>query len=207
MEFKTFDPTKIGFGVVYVEAARQGGKTVLGRDLLFHNKAKFNRAVYAEPGDIATDAYDEQDFPVWCELKDYGEMQSIMDAQKTGGGNVVVIMEHYTAHDSGIGRELYLNGRHRRMLCINSEQAFYPSCAPLKGQVDYEFIRLVMDKQKTWKRAFNIFPTYEEFLDAYNRCTQDYSFMVIDNTVRSDRIEDRVFRYKATYPLPEFTLG
>ena len=26
-------------------------------------------------------------------------------------------------------------------------------------------------------------------------------------TVRSDRIEDRVFRYKATYPLPEFTLG
>jgi hypothetical protein len=29
MEFKTFDPTKIGFGVVYVEAARQGGKTVV----------------------------------------------------------------------------------------------------------------------------------------------------------------------------------
>lgn len=44
---------------------------------------------------------------------------------------------------------------------------FYPSCAPLTGQVDYEFIGLVMDKQKTWKRAFNIFPTYEEFLDAY----------------------------------------
>lgn len=203
MEFKTFDPTKIKFGVVYVEAARKGGKTVLARDLLFRTKAKFGRAVYAK----SKFRDDHGEFPAWCEQQDYSEMQSIMDAQKTGGDNLAVIMEHYSAHHTDIGRQLYLNGRHRRMLCINSEQAFSPSHGPLKGQVDYEFVRMVMDTRKTWERAFGIFPTYEEFLDAYNRCTQDYSFMVIDNTVRSDRIEDRVFRYKPTYPLPEFTLG
>lgn len=42
-----------------------------------------------------------------------------------------------------------------------------------------------------------MFPTFDVFCEVMDMCTDDYGCIVIDNTVNSARLEDRVFWYKA----------
>ena len=51
-----------------------------------------------------------------------------------------------------------------------------------------------------------MFPTFEIFCQVMNQCTENYECLVINNTVRSNKLEDCVFWYKAT-DHPPFKLG
>jgi hypothetical protein len=44
---------------------------------------------------------------------------------------------------------------------------------------------------------FGIFPTLDAFNAALTACTENYSCLVLDNTSKSNRLEDCVFWYKA----------
>ena len=51
-----------------------------------------------------------------------------------------------------------------------------------------------------------MFPTYEIFSQVMDQCTSNYECLVIDNTTKSNKIEDMVFWYKADNH-PAFKLG
>lgn len=51
-----------------------------------------------------------------------------------------------------------------------------------------------------------MFPTLESFCQVMDQCTENYECLVIDNTSKSNRLEEQVFWYKAD-PHEEFTIG
>ena len=42
-----------------------------------------------------------------------------------------------------------------------------------------------------------MFPTFESFCQVMNQCTENYECLVIDNNVKSNRLNDQIFWYKA----------
>ena len=70
----------------------------------------------------------------------------------------------------------------------------------LRANVDYVFIlreNIIQNREKLYKSFFGIFPNFDMFSKVMDACTENYECLVLDNTVRSNRIQDCVFWYKA----------
>ena len=71
----------------------------------------------------------------------------------------------------------------------------------LRANVDYVFIlreNIVQNREKLYRSFFGIFPTFDMFNQVMNSCTENYECLVLDNTSKSNKIEDCVFWYKAS---------
>jgi hypothetical protein len=80
----------------------------------------------------------------------------------------------------------------------------------LRANIDYVFIlreNIVANRERLWKNFFGIFPTFDLFGKTMDACTENFECLVLDNTVKSNKIEDCVFWYKAKYPPPKFKVG
>ena len=70
----------------------------------------------------------------------------------------------------------------------------------LRANVDYVFIlreNIIQNREKLYKSFFGIFPTFDMFNKVMDACTENYECIVLDNTSKSNKIEDCVFWYKA----------
>jgi hypothetical protein len=71
----------------------------------------------------------------------------------------------------------------------------------LRANVDYVFLlreNILQNREKLYKSFFGIFPSFDMFNKVMDACTENYECLVLDNTVKSNRIQDCVFWYKAT---------
>lgn len=71
----------------------------------------------------------------------------------------------------------------------------------LRANVDYVFIlreNVIQNREKLYKSFFGIFPTFDMFNQVMNACTENYDCLVLDNTSKSNKIQDCVFWYKAS---------
>jgi hypothetical protein len=106
-------------------------------------------------------------------------------------------------------RSLFMNGRHYKVFFIITMQ--YPLGIPpnLRANIDYVFIlrnNSTSDRKRIYEHYAGIFPTFEAFCQVMDSCTENYECLVINNTVRSNKIEDCVFWYKAD-PHEDFKIG
>jgi hypothetical protein len=79
----------------------------------------------------------------------------------------------------------------------------------LRANVDYVFIlreNVIQNREKLYKSFFGIFPTFEMFNQVMTSCTENYECLVLDNTSKSNKIQDCVFWYKAK-PRENFKIG
>ena len=70
----------------------------------------------------------------------------------------------------------------------------------LRANVDYLFIlreNIIDNQKKLWKYFFGMFPTLASFQQTFMACTENYECLVLDNTSKSNKIEDCVYWYKA----------
>ena len=70
----------------------------------------------------------------------------------------------------------------------------------LRANIDYIFVlreNILQNREKIYKNFFGIFPSFEMFNQVMNSCTENFECLVLDNTSRSNKIEDCVFWYKA----------
>ena len=70
----------------------------------------------------------------------------------------------------------------------------------LRANVDYVFIlreNVLQNREKLYKSFFGIFPTLDMFNQVMTKCTENYECLVLDNTSKSNKIEDCVYWYKA----------
>ena len=70
----------------------------------------------------------------------------------------------------------------------------------LRANVDYIFIlreNVLQNREKLYKSFFGVFPTFDMFNQVMTACTENYECLVLDNTSKSNKIEDCVFWYKA----------
>lgn len=98
-------------------------------------------------------------------------------------------------------RLIFMNGRHWKILFLLSMQYCMDLPPDLRANVDYLFIlreTIIDNQKKLWKYFFGMFPTFSSFQQTFISCTENFECLVLDNTCRSNKIEDAVFWYKAT---------
>jgi hypothetical protein len=116
--------------------------------------------------------------------------------------------DHSWTKDKGI-RQLFMNGRHWKILYIITMQ--YPLGIPpnLRTNIDYVFIlreNLYANRKRIYEQYAGMFPTFESFCQIMDQCTEDYECLVIHNNSKSNKLEDQVFWYKADSH-PDFRIG
>jgi hypothetical protein len=98
-------------------------------------------------------------------------------------------------------RQIFMNGRHWKLLFILSLQYCMDLPPDLRANVDYLFIlreNIIDNQKKLWRYFFGMFPSLGAFQQIFMACTENFECLVLDNTSRSNKIEDCVFWYKAT---------
>jgi hypothetical protein len=106
-------------------------------------------------------------------------------------------------------RLLFMNGRHWKIMLIITMQ--YPLGIPpvLRTNIDYVFILrepYIANRKRIYDNYAGMFPTFESFCQVMDQCTENYECLVINNNVKSNKLQDQVFWYKADNH-NEFRLG
>jgi len=97
-------------------------------------------------------------------------------------------------------RQCFMNGRHWKLFFMLTMQYCMDLTPDLRANVDYVFIlreNVIQNREKLYKSFFGIFPTFDMFNQIMNACTENYECLVLDNTSKSNKVEDCVFWYKA----------
>jgi len=97
-------------------------------------------------------------------------------------------------------RLLFMNGRHWKVMLIITMQ--YPLGIPptLRTNIDYVFIlreNYIANRKRIYENYAGMFPTFESFCQVMDQCTENYECLVINNNVKSNKLQDQVFWYKA----------
>jgi hypothetical protein len=87
----------------------------------------------------------------------------------------------------------------------------YPLGIPpnLRTNVDYVFIlreTYMSNKRRIYENYAGMFPTFDSFVQVMEQCTENYECLVINNNVKSNKLTDQVFWYKAE-PHADYRLG
>lgn len=106
-------------------------------------------------------------------------------------------------------RMLFMNGRHWKIMLVITMQ--YPLGVPpnLRTNIDYVFILrepYKANKKRIYENYASLFPTFASFEQVMDQCTENYECLVIDNNVKSNKLEDAIFWYKAE-ARADFRLG
>ena len=107
-------------------------------------------------------------------------------------------------------RELLMNGRHYGLTTWISLQ--YPLGIPpdLRTNLDFIFIfrePIRANRKRLYENFAGCVGSYDEFQVILDQCTSDYSCLVVDNTTKSNNIEDMVFYWRAPAVIPKFRMG
>jgi hypothetical protein len=97
-------------------------------------------------------------------------------------------------------RLLFMNGRHWKLMLIITMQ--YPLGIPpeLRTNIDFVFILrepYVSNRKRIYDNYAGMFPTFESFCQVMDQCTENYECLVINNNVKSNKLQDQVYWYKA----------
>lgn len=94
----------------------------------------------------------------------------------------------------------YKNGRHWNMIHILSLQYSLDILPSIRTNIDYTFILRETNQRNRkalWENYAGCIPNYQMFQDIMDTITEDFTALVINNRVQSNKIEDCVFWYKA----------
>ena len=97
-------------------------------------------------------------------------------------------------------RLLFMNGRHWKIMLIITMQ--YPLGIPptLRTNIDYVFILrepYIANRRRIYENYAGMFPTFESFCQVMDQCTENYECLVINNNVKSNKLHEQIFWYKA----------
>jgi len=104
-------------------------------------------------------------------------------------------------------RWIFMNGRHAHVTFILTMQYCMGITPSLRTNVDYIFIckePKIGNQKRLYEHYAGMFPCFEMFRVALNRCTKDRGCLVIDNSSNSDKLEDQVFWYRANINKPDW---
>jgi hypothetical protein len=106
-------------------------------------------------------------------------------------------------------RYLFMNGRHIKVFLAIKMQ--YPLGVPpdLRTNVDYVFILRENNhgnRKRIYENYASVFPSLEFFSQCMDQLTSGYGCIIIDNTSKSNKLEDNVYWYEAE-DHPPFTVG
>jgi hypothetical protein len=227
LELKKFDMKSISFKaadskgpVVFLIGRRDTGKSFLVRDLLyyqqdipigtvisgteegngFYGKMVPKLFIHKEYNTVIVENILKRQRSVLKQIKKEHELyrKSNIDPR------TFVIMDD-CLYDNSWSRDkmmrlLFLNGRHWKVMLIITMQ--YPLGVPptLRTNIDFVFILrepYISNRKIIYENYAGMFPTFEAFSQVMDQCTENYECLVINNNVKSNKLQDQVFWYKA----------
>jgi hypothetical protein len=196
---------------------RRTGKSTLLRDIMYHMRDKLEFGVaMCGSDDTAEDMakfipesciYDNFSAAALNVLLKYqGKCVQEHNAKK-----VFLIMDD-TMYDkktlkSQDIRQVFMNGRHKKVFFLCAVQYLMDISPDLRCNIDFLFVlkeNILSNREKLWKYFFGMFADFKDFSVTMNSCTDGFGCMVLNNTVRSNKIEDCVFWYQADPSPPSF---
>jgi hypothetical protein len=210
--------------VIVIVAKRNSGKSFLVRDIMFHHQGIPLGMVISPTehanrfyGDFVPDVFihDEYDPELIANIL---KRQRMVMTQLNRGTKLdpraFLIMDDCMydnkrwINDPNI-RSIFTNGRHYSLMYILTMQYVLGITPQLRGQVDYVFLLRepsIANQKRIYQNFGGAFPSFEVFSQVFGQITQNYECMVVNNSARSNRLEDEVFWYKAA-PRPTFRIG
>ena len=222
LQLKKFDPRTMGDDRICVFIGKRNtGKSYLIRDIMNYKKHIPTGIVQSATeecnkfyGDFVPDLFIYNEFDKEAiERVMVRQKKLIKDPKKKNIGTFLLIddcMYDNRFLKETVMREIFLNGRHAKIFFMLSMQYCMDLPPALRANIDYVFIlreNIVANREKLWKNFFGIFPNFDLFSKTMDACTENYECLVLDNTVKSNKIEDCVRWYKAKSPAPKFRVG
>jgi hypothetical protein len=97
-------------------------------------------------------------------------------------------------------RLLFMNGRHWKIMLIITMQTPLGIQPNLRTNVDFVFIlrdSYLSNRKRIYENYAGMFPTLESFCQVMDQCTENYECLVINNNVKSNKLQEQIFWYKA----------
>ena len=210
LQLRKFDPSKMADDKVCVFIGKRGtGKSTLVTDILWHKK--HIPAGIAMSGTEEGNGYYKQFIPDLFVYGDYNRdaLEKIIERQKkllaVGRCQPVFILMDDCMYDRSFMRDtcirqLFMNGRHWKIFFMMTTQYCMDMTPMIRTNVDYVFAlrdNVRQNRENLYKAFFGVFPTFDQFSQVMDACTENYECLVLDNTSKSNRITDCVFWYKA----------
>ncbi|MBI96606.1 hypothetical protein CL656_05620 [bacterium] len=236
LELKKFNMNKITFlpnenkgPVVVLIGRRDTGKSFLVRDLLYYHRNIPIGTVIS--GTEAGNGFYSAHVPKLFIHEEYssGIIENILKRQRSVIKQVKKQIQQYRKSQidprafcilddclfdaswtkDKMMRLLFMNGRHWKIMLIITMQ--YPLGIPptLRTNIDYVFILrepYIANRKRIYENYAGMFPTFESFCQVMDQCTENFECLVIDNNVKSNKLHDQIFWYKASQH-GDFKLG
>lgn len=216
LRLKKFDMKRLRYdSVVVLLGKRNTGKSFLVRDILYHHR-NIPLGTIVSPSEEANQFFTPivPNFFIHDEFTS-GLVDRVVKRQKKAtkawqkdkslDPRSFLVFDDCMFDNSWKGdknvRLLFMNGRHYKMLFLITMQ--FPLGIPpvLRTNVDFVFIlrdNLYSNRKRIYEHWAGMFPNFKTFCSVLEQCTENYECLVIDNTVKSNKIEDIVYWYKAS---------
>tara|TARA_B110000483_G_scaffold243011_2_gene330863 strand:+ start:687 stop:1523 length:837 start_codon:yes stop_codon:yes gene_type:complete len=227
LELKKFSMNSISFKkdenkgpVIVLIGRRDTGKSFLVRDLLFHHVdipigtvisgTEAGNGFYSEhvPKLFIHDEYKTSIIENILKrqkvvIKQVNKQIEIYKKSKIDARSFVILDD--CLYDNSWSRDkmmrlLFMNGRHWKVMLIITMQ--YPLGIPptLRTNIDYVFILrepYIANRKRIYENYAGMFPTFESFCQVMDQCTENFECLVINNNVKSNKLQEQIFWYKA----------
>jgi hypothetical protein len=211
LQLKKFNPkTMRDNSIVVFIAKRMSGKSICVKDIMYY-KRNLAAGVVMSGTEEGNGFYKDfiPDLFIYNEYKS-DVIEKVVQKQKqlikkgARDNNVFIILDD-CMYDKKflrekIMRQIFYNGRHWNVFFMLTMQYCMDLTPDLRSNIDYIFVfreNILQNREKIWRNFFGIFPTFDMFNQVMNACTENYECIVLDNTIKSNKIEDVVFWYKA----------
>ena len=210
IQLKKFDPSKMADDKVCVFIGKRGtGKSTLVTDILWHKRGI--PAGIAMSGTEEGNGHYKQFIPDLFVYSDYNKdaVEKIIERQKrnlaVGKCQPVFILMDDCMYDRSFMRDtvihqLFMNGRHWKIFFMMTTQYCMDMTPMIRTNVDYVFVlrdNVRQNRENLYKAFFGVFPTFDQFCQVMDACTENYECLVLDNTSKSNDVTNCVFWYKA----------
>lgn len=210
LKLRKFDPSTIkDTSICVVIGKRNTGKSVLAKDLMFHKRHLPAGIVMSATeegnsfyGSWVPDSFIYSDF-------DRGVIENLIDTQrrriKSGTASNVFLILDDCMYDKRLLKEkcmrsLFMNGRHWKIFLMLTAQYCGDLGPDIRSNIDYVFIlrdNIPGNRERLFKNFFGLMPSFACFCQLMDATTENYECLVVDNTSRSNNLEDCLFWYKA----------
>ncbi len=220
MSIPAFDPSTMKPDATVMMIGRRGsGKSTLISDVMYNMRDQFSFGLAMSPTEDSSASLGEF-LPRACIYNEFsdsaiGQMlryqRANVDVKNHRFRNMFLIMDDCGFDNKSLKsknmREVFMNGRHRKMFIVYAVQYLMDIPSALRGQIDYVFVthdNMISNREKLWKYFFGMFNDYKDFSKVMDTCTDGRNCIVLNTTVRSNRPEDCVSWYCASPDLPRF---
>ena len=215
-EPETIKPDRI----ILIVGKRGSGKSKLLADLLYAMRDRFDFAMAMCPTMESSQMLKEV-MPECCVYNRFSPakidmlVQTCRENAAAGKIRHVLLVLDDVFYDKSVSRSqnfrfLFFNGRHIHVTCVLLVQYICSIEPSLRTNVDYIFSMretVLANRVKLYTMFFGCFSSFEDFAAAFDRCTQNFECIMLDNTVQSTSVSECVFWYKARLDLPPYQMG